>query len=172
MGMNVEKIRKLRVLPVLVLLCTCALCSCHERKVTKSAVNRTLDMMDERLGGIPDDFPEDVPVYPGLRGITVIDSPDGLTLHAFTDDTAEDIVSFYDAALVKAGWNQEGDKNESDEAVSLYYLRDGQKLYLEVGMSPLEKVSMLLTVTEEEPSPHESSASALPDSAEAQTVID
>ena len=37
-------------------------------------IDRVLDLIDERSGGAPESFPEDVPVYPGLRGVTFVET--------------------------------------------------------------------------------------------------
>ena len=54
---------------------------------------------------IPDDFPGDVPLYPGAESERSLGIPGGPTLVAFSsDDDAESILAFYVRELPGEGW--------------------------------------------------------------------
>ena len=60
---------------------------------------------------LPDDFPADVPTYPGARLDSVMVDPGAGTLVSWTtEDTAEDVMAFFTENLKSNGWWIENDQ--------------------------------------------------------------
>ncbi|MCR9115638.1 MAG: hypothetical protein NXI22_01655 [bacterium] len=53
---------------------------------------------------LPDDFPADVPVYPNAKVVNSLDLAGNLMVTFVSEDSAGDIVAFYETGLVENGW--------------------------------------------------------------------
>ncbi len=58
---------------------------------------------------LPDGFPADVPMYPGLKIVAASTTPEGFLVHAQSSDGLGDVTSFYADKLVAGGWEKEGE---------------------------------------------------------------
>jgi len=54
---------------------------------------------------LPEDFPEDVPVYPGIAAPDVTRLGDGFEVSGATGDSLEQVHAFYTDSLKKHGWS-------------------------------------------------------------------
>ena len=154
---------------VVVLVLACSLCSCSERRVSKEDVDRVLDIIDSRSGGIPEDFPEDIPVYPQLRGVDVFEDVGYVVLTASSDDPVQTVVSFYERELGEQEWNQDEEKSESSGMILLQYSKDTRKVEIAVSRDQWDMTGVILTAIE--PPSVELDCPRRPDSPEAREIM-
>lgn len=58
---------------------------------------------------VPDDFPEDVPVYPGLNIHAAGKAGPGYSLQGQSADAADEIARFYEQQMAEQGWQPGGE---------------------------------------------------------------
>ena len=68
---------------------------------------------------MPEDFPKDIPVYPGATPIIHTSAKNGRTVQLWTSDTANKVTAFYKEKFNVEGWKQESES--STEAITLLY---------------------------------------------------
>ena len=156
---------------ILPLSLACALLLLTCKKETRSSdIDLVLDIIDSRSGGVSADFPKDVPVYPGLRGVQAVDFESAVTVSGTTGDNVDEVVSYYEAALTESGWNQE-ETAKSGRMLHLQYAKDGRTVGVGVSRNRWGKTDIILTVFEKTSLPDARKAAAEPDSSEARQII-
>lgn len=75
---------------------------------------------------LPEDFPADVPVYPGLNGLDVTRIGEGFEVSGFAPDSIEEIDSYYTAFLDRVGWKRDKQLSDSSSANArvFHYIKD------------------------------------------------
>lgn len=63
-----------------------------------------IDASEQVRSQLPEDFPEDVPVYPGMAAPDVTRLGDGFEVSGATGDSLEQVHAFYTDSLEKHGW--------------------------------------------------------------------
>lgn len=76
----------------------------------------------------PDEFPEDVPVYPGLSISASLDLSAGHSVHGLTDDRLEEVAAFYADRMEASGWTAKAAATQSPSARTLAYVKDGRRV--------------------------------------------
>ena len=75
---------------------------------------------------LPDDFPSDVAVYPGLRLTFASKLPRGLMVEGQSQDREEKIVAFYGQRMIEAGWVEEQPAGQPSGMRRLQYRKGGR----------------------------------------------
>jgi hypothetical protein len=72
---------------------------------------------------VPEDFPKDIPVYPGATPIIHQSVKNGRTMQLKTSDAADKVTAFYKEKLKAEGWKQvsESSSKSSRESITLLY---------------------------------------------------
>lgn len=154
------------------LACFFLLCDCGKSNRDNADIDRALDMIDLRWGGIPQDFPKDVPIYPGLRGVTVVRFEGVINVSGASDDTVEKVVSYYETALVENGWSEDEPTTKAGSMLNLRYSQIGRSLCIGVARDHWDKTAIHLIVDERVLSPAAARVAQRPDSPEARQIVD
>jgi hypothetical protein len=64
-----------------------------------------IDASEQVRSQLPEDFPEDVPVYPGMAAPDVTRLGDGFEVSGATGDSLEQVHAYYTDSLEKHGWS-------------------------------------------------------------------
>ena len=78
-------------------------------------------------GGVPADYPDDIPVYPGLRGITAHNMEVVYSLSGGTADSPKQVADFFKDTLPKNGWTEAVPSEVPEEGVYLEFTK-GQRI--------------------------------------------
>ncbi len=78
---------------------------------------------------LPDDFPKDIPMYPGLKVLTVTSMPteEAHIVMAQSADALDKVAAFYKKEAAAKGWKEEMTMNQG-EMHMLNYSKDGHAL--------------------------------------------
>jgi hypothetical protein len=105
-------------------------------------------------GDLPEDFPDDVPVYDGaIDSHNKVSTPDGVmwSVVLSTSDNFDNVVSWYKAELSSTDWAQEALLESSAPEGATFVLKKGEQANAAIGISVAEdsgKTEISLTVTE------------------------
>ena len=89
---------------------------------------------------MPEDFPKDIPVYPGATSIIHTSVKNGRTLQLKTSDAADKVIAFYKEKLKAEGWKQ---VSESPTAAITLLMNTKDKRTLSVVVSHDDKETTL-----------------------------
>ena len=81
---------------------------------------------------IPKDFPSDVPVYEGMT-INMAHSQQQkgvFMVQALSQDSVEQVATFYEKETAKAGWEEESSTKQGDKMRMLSYTKDDRRLHV------------------------------------------
>ncbi len=94
---------------------------------------------------IPDEFPEDVPIFPGSRPMASMSAPDGFIVTFKSSETQQDIFDFYQSSLVESGW-EILDEPVFRSPLSLDAVKENRKISVVVaGTKGDSRVSVIVT---------------------------
>jgi hypothetical protein len=84
---------------------------------------------------LPEGFPADVPVYPGLSELDVTRLGKGFEISGFAPDSIDEIDSYYTVSLDRAGWKRDAQLSDSSstDARVLHYTKDDRGITVVVG---------------------------------------
>ncbi len=74
---------------------------------------------------MPDGFPGDIAVYPGMKISTASSSQQGFLVHAQTGDSLDKVASFYTEKMASDGWEKESELTQPEMRV-LTYKKEGR----------------------------------------------
>jgi hypothetical protein len=96
---------------------------------------------------IPEEFPEDVPVFPGSTPMAFMSAPDeGVIVTFKSGEEQQDIFDFYQSSLVDSGWEIVEDSMFDDQQLSFDALKDNRKVSVVVaGTKGDSRVSVIVT---------------------------
>jgi hypothetical protein len=93
-------------------------------------VNQSLGGGTAQVGNnvaLPDDFPKDVAVYPGLQIVSVARMPVGQMVQGQTADDREQVAAFYGKAMAEQGWTDATPAGAQSPAMQiLQFTKDGR----------------------------------------------
>ena len=110
----------------------------------------------------PEDFPSDVPTYPGWGGVSVLppDPSKALSVAGSTLDSVDEVASFYEKRLPEAGWVRTNLSRPQLEAKvvngrALTYVKEGRGVMIIIARSEepsaLKLTGVLVNVWEKAP---------------------
>lgn len=76
--------------------------------------------------GVPDGFPKDIPVYPGLKIVAASTTPEGFVVHAQSTDGIEKIAAFYNEKLGADGWTKDGEFTQAEAMRTASFKKDNR----------------------------------------------
>jgi hypothetical protein len=96
---------------------------------------------------IPEEFPKDVPVFPGSTPMAFMSAPDeGVIVTFKSSEEQQDIFDFYQSSLVDSGWEILEDSMFDDQQLSFDALKDNRKVSVVVaGTKGDSRVSVIVT---------------------------
>jgi hypothetical protein len=128
-------------------------------KVTVSKDGKSIDVksagqgngkIDISRGGqgvaLPDDFPKDVPVYPGGTAISSIKSDDGMVVTLQTADAFDAVVDFYAKELKTQDWTT---NSTLKLPTGTTYVNTKEKRNLSVSITGGDKTMIMLMIAAE-----------------------
>ena len=78
---------------------------------------------------VPEDFPEDVAVYPGMKIQMVMENPGPVfSVSGTTTDTAEEVSAFYKKTCVEKGWTQAMDMTQQEGTSMMHFQKEKRML--------------------------------------------
>lgn len=104
-------------------------------------------------GKLPDNFPTDVPTYPGAKIISTITAPEndenggGIVVGFETSDSITKVASFYKAELTKNAW-ETTENFDGNDGFAITAVKANRNLYVAGGMND-NKVTITLSLTNE-----------------------
>ena len=123
---------------------------CARSEVDKQAeVDMANLLIDSRHGGVPKDFPKDVPVYPGATGIVPTNEKGMRTLAASTKDGVDKVSAYYEEALKKNGWTA-GASSSSDGGTATGYRKEARDLSVYISPDSWKRTSIILYLVDED----------------------
>ncbi len=75
---------------------------------------------------MPEGFPGDIAVYPGIKISTASSSPQGFLVHAQTGDSTDKVASFYIDHMASAGWEKESEMSQPEMRL-LTFKKEGRQ---------------------------------------------
>jgi hypothetical protein len=132
-------------------------------------VNATID---SRNGGVPKDFPKDVPVYPDIKGVLPSDDIGTRTITGSSKAGADEVVGFYKEETKNNGWTQTEFSTSKNGQRIMAYRKATRNLT--VCISPLSKgqTAIILSLYDEEILSALSKEGVVPDDPEARAILD
>jgi hypothetical protein len=96
---------------------------------------------------IPEEFPDDVPVFPGSTPMAFMSAPDeGIIVTFKSGEEQQDIFDFYQSSLVDDGWEILEDSMFDDQQLSFDAIKDNRKVSVVVaGTQGDSRVSVIVT---------------------------
>lgn len=89
---------------MLSLLCLVSSGCRESSEISDENLDRILNLIEDNLPGLPEDYPEDVPVFPGMRGVHYSDLMGTQSLIGYVEELPEDVVSRYETMFFEMGW--------------------------------------------------------------------
>jgi hypothetical protein len=100
--------------------------------------SRRLQIADNEEGvDLPDDFPDDVPIYPGAIAIHAMSMPDSFIITLVTPDPAPGVIDSYRQSLEDSGW-EVGDAITSPVTSTFRAAKDQRYLNVTIGRDEQE----------------------------------
>ena len=98
---------------------------------------------------LPDDFPEDVPLYPGLKLNVVSDMQNGaaIMVQGEVDATIEEISAYYEKEAADQGWTTETEMKQPQMAMYIFK-KDGRTMQV-LAVPEDDGVSLSVTIQTE-----------------------
>ena len=94
---------------------------------------------------LPDQWPDDVPVYKGLKLLTAMKMKEGFSIQGTTADSQEKVTAFYKEQATKGGWTEDMVMTQPQMAM-LNYSKDNRSLAVVVTAAESEtSVSVSIT---------------------------
>lgn len=108
-------------------------------EITRSADEKAVTGRAESNLGLPKGWPSEIVVYPGLKILTSVASPDGLIVTGTTSSSAENVATYFKGQLEKVGWTNNMDLKTPDGAMLTFTRSDdlGVNIILEEGTKGL-----------------------------------
>ncbi len=96
---------------------------------------------------IPEEFPKDVPIFPGSTPMAFMSAPDeGVIVTFKSSEEQQDIFDFYQSSLVDGGWEILEDSMFDDQQLSFDAIKDNRKVSVVVaGTKGDSRVSVIVT---------------------------
>jgi hypothetical protein len=96
---------------------------------------------------IPEDFPKDVPIFPGSTPMAFMSAPDeGMIVTFKSSEEQQDIFDFYQSSLADGGWEILEDSMFHDHQLSFDAFKDNRKVSVVVaGTKGDSRVSVIVT---------------------------
>ena len=96
---------------------------------------------------IPEEFPKDVPIFPGSTPMAFMSAPDeGVIVTFKSGEEQQDIFDFYQSSLVDGGWEILEDSMFDDQQLSFDAIKDNRKVSVVVaGTKGDSRVSVIVT---------------------------
>jgi hypothetical protein len=96
---------------------------------------------------IPEDFPKDVPIFPGSTPMAFMSAPDeGMIVTFKSSEEQQDIFDFYQSSLADGGWEILEDSMFHDHQLSFDAFKDNRKISVVVaGTKGDSRVSVIVT---------------------------
>ncbi len=94
---------------------------------------------------LPDNWPDDVPVYEGLKLLTAMTAPEGSTIQGTTTDSLDKVTEFYKDRVTKDGWTEQTTMTQPQMSM-LSYTKEQRTLVVTIGAADAE-TSVSLTVS-------------------------
>jgi len=96
---------------------------------------------------IPEDFPKDVPVFPGSTPMAFMSSPDeGVIVTFKSSEEQQDIFDFYQSSLADDGWEILEDSMFDDQQHSFDAIKDNRRVSVVIaGTKGDSRVSVIVT---------------------------
>jgi hypothetical protein len=129
-----------------VMVCIALLGGCTKGVDRQVDIDAADFLIDSHYGGVPEDFPRDVPVYPGVRGVVPINKTGKRTLYASSKDGVAKVLAYYEGALKEKGWTQAGASNSSDGPAVVAYRKESRELTVCVGQGSWKGTSIILSL--------------------------
>lgn len=168
----IEPCRHMAIVVCCTILLGVLLMGCSNQAATVTDSDLVLALIDSRSHGKLNDFPKDVPVYPGLKGVTASNDHGLRTFQGLSEDSADAVRAYYEDALGKNGWTKAKSEGSDDGLVGLSYTKDGRR----VTVAAIPKRGRFTFVTlchfDAGASPEARRAAAQPDMPEAREVMD
>lgn len=83
---------------------------------------------------LPDEWPDDVAVYKGLKLLTAMKSREGSSIQGSTQDSLDKVTAYYKEQVTKDGWTEETVMTQAQMAM-LSYSKDGRSLVVTITAS-------------------------------------
>jgi predicted small lipoprotein YifL len=96
---------------------------------------------------LPDGWPEDVPVYKGMKLLSSMKSKEGSMIQGSTADSHEKVVAFYKEQVAKQGWSEDSVLTQPQMAM-MNYTKEKRRLALVIGGAESE-TSVSVSITNE-----------------------
>jgi hypothetical protein len=93
------------------------------------------DGVTAQFGGdvkVPDGFPRDVPVYPGISLQAASATPDGFLIYGQSGDSAQQVADFYVDRMVADGWTKESEASQENVMRMLTFTKEGRNAAVNV----------------------------------------
>jgi len=116
-----------------------------------SGSDGTMTMKTGAAAKIPDDFPKEVPLYPGMTVEMLMTTPDaGLSVNALSSDPLDAVADFYREQCKSKGWTEQMNMTQSGEEamVLLVFGRDERILSVTV-TKEAEHTRIMLSQTQQ-----------------------
>ncbi len=97
--------------------------------VESLAIDQGMGAMQGQVGinlELPEGFPEDVPLYPGLSIHAANAMPQGHMVQASTEDDRQEVIDFFKERLTAEGWT-EAESNEAGQMLQMRFTK-GQRV--------------------------------------------
>ena len=95
---------------------------------------------------VPEDFPEDVAVYPGMKIQMVMENPGPVfSVSGTTTDTAEEVSAFYKKTCVEKGWTQAMDMTQQEGTSMMHFQKEKRMLVVLISVESGEVIINLNT---------------------------
>jgi hypothetical protein len=107
-------------------------------------VSTAKSTQDGATAALPEGFPADVPVYPGLVLHTAAAMPGGHSVQGTTDDDADAVAAFYTRQMASQGWTQDADAEQSPVTQTLSFEKDGRTTSIDL-LPTGDRTAVLIT---------------------------
>lgn len=144
---------KFRLFVVFFVLCGVLCRGVHAEERSKEDLLSALATIDMRFGGVPEDFPEDIPVYDGLMGVSATDMFGHRSLSGTSEDDPALVLAVLKKAFLENGWTVGETTQIKDSSSTTVFEKEKRSIILLLTANIWDMTDVMIVETDEDRTP-------------------